>query len=522
MNFLVIKKISALFFFKTLFLIAFSFISYFSFSQQIYFNNRYDFQNTSWNGGLGIVAVNDGYIICGSAGDTTSFGYYRTTITKIDTLGVKIWDKSYGKSGYDSYSGYPIKTIDGNFAIGNSFTDYTSSPSQNKVQLIKFDSNGDTLWTKKYGSTNIFYAGYMCKQKSNGTYVITGAKSIGAGNDNVLLIKTDSDGNKIWEKNYGGAAIDYGWSVDICNDGGYIIGGFTSSYGAGDYDTYIIKTDSTGNFQWQKTFGGSYFDNPGFVIASANDSSYVIACGLSVSIFPGNFWQSKPRIIKIDNSGNLQWSKLYGPARYGATLCSIRELQDGSYIVAGQTADTNGTPQGNGFPDGIVIKTSAIGDSIWYRMFDKLSGNQSQNYLRDLLYTTDGGIVSCGFTIPASPDTGTEDTWLIKLDGCGCLFANCDTACSVTGIPEIENANSITVFPNPTSNLVNFYFNLPLSKEQVNLIMYDMNGKKVKDMSGINYEKEKSINISDLPNGLYFYSLHTSKTIINGKIIIQH
>jgi hypothetical protein len=141
------------------------------------------------------------------------------------------------------------------------------------------------VWDKTFGGTSSD-DGESVRQTSDGGYVIAGfTESYGAGGEDVWLIKTDSDGNKVWDKTFGGASDDAGWSVQQTSDSGYVIAGSTSSYGAGEWDAWLIKTDSNGNKVWDKTFGGTS-DDDGISVRQTSDGGYVIA-GATVSYGAG-------------------------------------------------------------------------------------------------------------------------------------------------------------------------------------------------------------------------------------------
>ena len=118
----------------------------------------------------------------------------------------------------------------------------------------------DTLWTKTYGGSNNDY-GYYIQLTSDSGYIIVGyTESYGAGKKDVYLIKTNAEGKKEWQRTYGGRGNDEGKTAQQVADGGYIIVGYTESYGADNKDIYLIKTDTNGDEVWHRTFGGKNYD----------------------------------------------------------------------------------------------------------------------------------------------------------------------------------------------------------------------------------------------------------------------
>ena len=187
--------------------------------------------------GYSVAQTSDGgYII---AGETWSFGAGAMDVylVKTDSNGIETWSKTYG--GASSDRGYSvIQTIDGGYII--------AGYSGNDVYLIKTDSSGTEAWSKTYGGGSINY-GLSVAQTSDGGFIITGAIYPSfPGSPDVYLVKTDVNGVESWSKTYGGVGFDRGQSVVQTSDGGYIIAGETSSSGAGGYDVYLIKTDSSG------------------------------------------------------------------------------------------------------------------------------------------------------------------------------------------------------------------------------------------------------------------------------------
>jgi hypothetical protein len=290
-----------------------------------------------------------GYII---SGWTFSFARYwsKGYLIKVDSLGDTLWTRHYGKHYRNAQFFSAIQTLDSGYVAAGFITDSTGSNSCN-IYLVKIDSNGDTLWTKKYGGY-LWDEGYSVDQTLDGGYIITGsATSFGAGGQDVYLIKTNSDGDTLWTKTYGGSGSDKGNSVSQTLDGGYIIAGTTNSFGAGNADIYLVKTNSTGDSIWTKTYGGTEYDN-GYCVSQTSDGGYILT-GKTNSYGAGF---DDVYIIKTDSLGDIMWTRTYGDTSSDRGL-SIVQTNDGGFIVAGWTMS-----YGAGSNDFYLIKTDSLGN----------------------------------------------------------------------------------------------------------------------------------------------------------------
>jgi len=334
-----------------------------------------------------------GYII---AGGTKSFGAGNGDVylIKTDGNGNQIWQKTFGGSNYDL--GYSVsQTSDGGYIIAG--WTYSFGAGISDVYLIKTDGNGNQIWQKTFGGSN-WDLGCSVSQTSDGGYIIAGT-SFGAGISDVYLIKTDGNGNQIWQKTFGGSYNDEGNSVSQTSDGGYIIAGTTESFVAGDYDVYLIKTDGNGNQIWQKTFGGGSWDG-GNSVSQTSDGGYIIA-GTTHSFGAGI---SDVYLIKTDRNGNQIWQKTFGGSNYDGGY-SVCQTSDGGYIIAGGIYSF-----GAGGSDVYLIKTDGGGNQIWQKTFG--GSNYDGGY--SVSPTSDGGYIIAGGT--HSFGAGGSDVYLIKTD----------------------------------------------------------------------------------------------------------
>jgi len=357
--------------------------------------------------GRSLIQTSDGgYAITGA---TTSFGAGELDVylVKLDANGSLQWTKTIGGPEIEEGNSL-IQTSDGGYIIAG----YTASFGAGKadVYLVKLDADGNLQWTKTIGGPGE-EVGFSLIQTSDSGYAIAGVtKSFGAGKADVYVVKLDADGNLQWTKTIGGPGDEAGFSLIQTPDGGYAIAGITTSFGAGDWDVYVVKLDAHGNLQWTKTIGGPA-DEIGFSLIQTSDGGYA-STGPTYSFGAG---RADVYVVKLDANGNLQWTKTIGgpESDWGFSLI---QTSDSGYAITGAT-----TSFGAGGTDVYVIKLDANGKPQW----TKTIGAKNENLINSsIIQTSDGSYVIAGTT--RSFGAGGRDVCVVKLD------KNGDACCAVS------------------------------------------------------------------------------------------
>jgi hypothetical protein len=310
-----------------------------------------------------------------------------------------VWTRTYGGTGGEF--GLSVQqTSDGGYIIAGETSSFGAG--SHDAYLIKTDAGGDTVWTRTFGGPGSEF-GNSVQQTSDGGYIVAGeTTSFGAGSGDAYLMKMDADGDTVWIRTYGGTGWDDGNSVQQTSDGGYIITGDTDSFGAGGKDAYLIKTDADGDTLWTRTYGGTG-EETGWSVQQTSDGGYIIA-GDTDSFGAGSY---DVYLIKTDASGDTVWTRTYGGT--GVDLGgAVQQTSDGGYIFAGMTDSF-----GAGSYDMYLIRMDASGDTVWTRTY----GGAGVEAGGSVQQASDGGYVFTGYT--SSFGAGSEDVYLVRTDASG-------------------------------------------------------------------------------------------------------
>jgi hypothetical protein len=310
-------------------------------------------------------------------------------LVKTDPDGNMEWNKTFE----DGLANSIVQTGDGGYVLAGSTSSFGAGGSD--FWLVKTDPLGNIEWNKTYGG-QYDDSVYSMVQTSDGGYAIAGeTKSYGASFTDFLLVKTDSLGNMEWNKTYDAIkGRDYAPYLVQASDGGYALAGRTQSSVVEGYVCWLVKTDSFGNMAWNKTYGESGDPHPesivqtkdgGYAIAGAKDSSTAVY---------SDFW-----LVKTDSAGNMEWNKTYTLSRVGDWCHSMVQTKDGGYLLAGE----------KGYTTILLIKTDSSGDMEW---------NQTYGYgvANCLIKTSDGGYAMAGYKIEGFPIF-----CLVKIDEAGII-----------------------------------------------------------------------------------------------------
>jgi hypothetical protein len=496
-------------------------------SSQTTFQKLYG--GTSIDYGYTVNLTSDGgYIL---SGVTSSFGAGNGDVylIKTDANGDTLWSRTYGGTNADE--GHSVQqTVDGGYIIAG----YTSSFGS-RAYVIKTDANGNTLWTKTYGGSVVDFIVSVQQTSDNGFILAGYTMSFGAGSFDVYLIKTDANGNISWTKTYGGINNDYASAVRQTSDGGYIIAGYSNSFGTNaNYDVYLIKTDGNGNPAWSKIYGGSGQDR-GYDVRQTTDGGYIVA-GYTDSFGSGG---NDVYLVKTDAGGSLVWSETFGGAGNDFGY-AVEQTSDHGYIVAGNT-----TGFGLAFPDVYLIKT----DSTGIVTMSKTYGGGADDEAYSVRQTSDGGYLVGGYS---NSFTVSYMTYLIKTDAhltTGCYEANpfssrslsatqvttaatmvssggtavtpstlagsgvsSETLCVTVGVNELTPGRSLSVYPNPFSD------ELSVKGTSANgtIIMMDITGREIIQQKA--NDAETKINTEKVQPGLYLMKYTEGKNTSTYKV----
>jgi hypothetical protein len=308
--------------------------------------------------GINLLQTRDGgYAIVGYTGSLGA-GQEDVYLVRIDSLGRVLWSNTYGGEGKDN--GWAIlETEDSGFLIAG-FTN-SFGAGEMDIYLVRTDAAGNMLWQRTYGGPKSEY-GWAMARTTDGGFVLAGqTNSFGDGAEDGFLVKVNAQGEEIWRKTFGGPQEDRLFSIDQGADDGFILTGTTRSFGAanaGNRDLYLVKTNDSGEEAWTQVLGENQ-DDVGHSVRQTSDGGYVVT-GYTKSFGAGNYdtW-----LIKTDESGQSQWQKFYGGTRDDRTIYG-EQTEDGGYVLVGYTKSFESIGW-----DVFLVRTDSAGEVTWHKTF---------------------------------------------------------------------------------------------------------------------------------------------------------
>ena len=317
------------------------------------------------------------------------------------------WIKTFGSPADDGV--YAAAISNDGYALAGSTN--SSGQGQTDAWLVITDPDGSVKFNRTYGGLFSDIA-YSIATTNDGGYVLAGSTtSYGAGKADVWLVKVDSLGNMQWNKTYGGPLADQCRSLIVTKDGGYALLCHTASYGAGNTDVWLIKVDSLGNMDWNQTYGGIGAESVSTIIGTS-EGGYVLSCS-STSFGAGSadFW-----LIKVDSFGKMEWNRTYGGS--GTEYAnSVVATHDGGYAVAGSVRPLN-----DNNTSVWLVKVDALGNMQWNQIF----GGPLADYCSSIVTSNKGDLVLACISQPPTRTSnyGDGDFWLANVDSLGNLLGN--------------------------------------------------------------------------------------------------
>ena len=500
-----------------------------------------------------------------------------------------LWQKTIGGSDED-FMIPAISTNDNGLILGGfSKSDISGEKTENSrggfdYWIIKLDESGNIEWDKTLGGNQDDFLHTIVQTIDDG-YILSGHSKSGIsgektensrGDFDYWIIKLDSSGNIEWQKTIGGNGPEVYCSIIQTTDGGFLLGGYSQSNISGEKtensrggdDCWILKLNSSGNIEWQKTIGGSGREYL-FSMLQTNDNGYILGSTSSSNISGEKTENSRGQtdfwVIKLDNLGNIMWQKTIGGDDTDF-LKDIIQTSDGSYMLAGWSySNISGekTEDSKGLEDYWILKLNEVGEIMWQKT---IGGNLGEQ-LNRISQISDGGFLLCGWSSSnisgdkSENSNGREDYWIIKIDQNGNLewqntiggdlddiagtvfydnnannyiagYSKSNISGDKTensrgehdfwiikhaptlGLEENPFTETITLYPNPTKNTLKLNTQ-DKTIDQINI--YTMTGSKVLQLDVDTVSP--NVDVSTLASGVYYFQLYSGKNVALKKFV---
>lgn len=488
------------------------------------FNRRYDaFGEGYAQGSYGLERTPQGITIFSfsyepdSLGPDTVLGTYALILQGLDDAGDLQWERRYRRDQYGEFLGWAdcFDTVaGGGFVVGGSSEQYWTGLDE--ARLVRFNAQGDSLWSRTFGSPGAFWIGQQVKHTSDGGYVICGSTDLLSFED-AFVIRTDAEGNELWRQIYGyvDGRQDLFTSVVELPDGLLLTG--LSRLTDQNSEFYMVKVNMSGVLQWEERWGGIYEDGS-VHCALCSDGNVLLSSFIG---YADDAISTRPYLAKLNPvSSELIWEREYGAPSYARLLFAAKECPNADIIACGVTYE-------GGNEQGLLLRASSEGDSLWirnYAYYDEVI-DSCRGRFWDVLPTQDGGFIMSGFANGPFggpyPPGYSQDAWVVKVDSMGCVVPGCDA----TGVTELVTnlQGALTVFPNPAHGQVQVEVDLPPSlgrHKDLHLSLINSTGQLVARQAA--QEGSNTIALTAFPSGLYYIHLTSGSMWLSGaKLVVD-
>jgi TolB-like protein len=384
---------------------------------QTIFQKTFGGTNADW-GNAALVLTDGRFMIAGST-SSVGAGNYDFYLIQLDANGDTLCTKTYGGAQNDICTALRQTSDGGYVMVGNS---ETVTAGGTDVCLVRTDSSGNLLWAKNYGGAEAD-EGFGVQQTTDGGFIVCG-NTLSISSDltsDIFLIKTDALGDTMWTREFTGIFDDFGYSVVQADDGGYLVTGTTNSFGPGVYDFCAVKTNANGLYQWSRTYGHFGLEYS-YTMIKVTSGGYAIA-GHTSSFGAGDV---DVCLLRIDNGGNMLWAKTYG--RDDSDVPNfLSETADGGFAIAGYTQDVSA-----GNTNFFVGRTDSSGNMLWSKSY----GGSNNDEAYSVRETADGGYLMVGHSY--SFGAGSVDLYIVKTDSIGNSGCNQTTPATVAGTAGLQ------------------------------------------------------------------------------------
>lgn len=450
-----------------------------------------------------------GFILVGSSNSNdfdfnNNYGSHDARVVKVDASGEIEWTQNYGGSEFDRILDFAILENNAGYVfLAQTLSNDNDLPpaahTNAKIWLFQTDISGTINNDIVLGSVSGDFIAVDLSLANDGDYVV-----LASFMENIRMIKVDNSMNSVvWQKEYGGSAVDVPSKFRTTIDGGYIVIGYSGSNDLdvggnyGEYDVWVFKTNEFGTIEWSQNYGGSDFDY-GMDITQTSDGGYLFA-GHSYSNdndLNANYGASDLWAVKINSTGEIEWQKNFGGSSEDQAT-AVHETPAGSYLISGISTSNDGDVTGSiASIDYWVLEIEAPGNLVW----QKSLGGTNEDISWSSALTNDGGLILAGQSnsnnINVSGNHGLNDFWVVKLES----FLS-DSSFM---------ANTISLYPNPVENILHITSTNTLNNPEV--FIYSMSGRLLIHTALLdngNLSGKYELDVTGINKGVYLLNLRS-------------